>query len=259
MARRKRYLIAGNWKMNVSSSDAENLISGIVGKIADITQVDVLVCPPFTSIPAVKNVLKGSGNIFLGAQNFYPEKNGAYTGEVSAVMLREIGVSHVIIGHSERRTYFKEDDELINRKVRFALGNSLIPILCVGESLEQRKNGKAFATVRDQIEGDLAGVGTNEAKKLIIAYEPVWAIGTGEVATVEIVQEMHSFIRELLKKAFDGRIATSIKILYGGSMKADNAKALLGENDVDGGLIGGASIVAPPFAEIVKIASKLSM
>ncbi|MDR0742718.1 MAG: triose-phosphate isomerase [Puniceicoccales bacterium] len=258
MTEHRKYLVAGNWKMNISSSDVGRLISEINAKIANVTKVDVLVCPPFTSIQAAKDAIGSINNIFLGAQNFYPEKNGPYTGEVSAIMLRELGVSYVIIGHSERRTYFNEDDDFINRKVRFALGSSLIPILCIGETIEQRREGKEFNIIQSQLKDGLKSITVQEVEKLIIAYEPVWAIGTGETATPKIAQEMHAFIRNSLEEMFNAKVANAIRILYGGSMKADNAEELLKENDIDGGLVGGASLKATSFCEIVEIASLLS-
>jgi triosephosphate isomerase len=258
MANGRKYLIAGNWKMNVPSSDAKGLAAEIVDKTQLLSKADVLVCPPFTSIQAVKDIIGAPGGIFLGAQNFYPEKSGAYTGEISPAMLRELGVSHVIVGHSERRSLFGESDALINRKVESALSNSLIPILCIGETIEQRRKGRAFEVVQNQIKIGLANVSLSESKKLVIAYEPVWAIGTGETATPQIAQEMHAFIRAQLKDLFDANAANSIKILYGGSMKAENAAELLRENDIDGGLIGGASLSAKSFVEIIKAANELS-
>ncbi|MDR2776996.1 MAG: triose-phosphate isomerase [Puniceicoccales bacterium] len=258
MAEHRKYLVAGNWKMNISSSDVGRLISEINAKIANITKVDVLVCPPFTSIQAAKDAIGSIGNISLGAQNFYPEKNGPYTGEVSAIMLRELGVSYVIIGHSERRIYFNEDDDFINRKVRFALGSSLIPILCIGETIEQRRDGKEFAIIQSQLKNGLKNITVQEVEKLTIAYEPVWAIGTGETATPKTAQEMHAFIRSFLKEMFNAETANAVKILYGGSMKSDNAEELLKEDDIDGGLIGGASLKATSFCEIIEIANLLS-
>ncbi|MDR2628869.1 MAG: triose-phosphate isomerase [Puniceicoccales bacterium] len=257
MVEHRKYLVAGNWKMNISSSDVGRLLSEINAKIANTTKVDVLICPPFTSIQAAKDAIGSTSNISLGAQNFYPEKNGPYTGEVSAIMLRELGVSYVIIGHSERRIYFNEDDDFINRKVKFALGSSLIPILCIGETIEQRRDGKEFDIIRSQLKNGLKDVTLQEAEKLSIAYEPVWAIGTGETATPKIAQEMHAFIRNFLKEMFSAEVASTIKILYGGSMKNDNAEELLKEDDIDGGLIGGASLKATSFCEIVQIANLL--
>ncbi|MDR1433231.1 MAG: triose-phosphate isomerase [Puniceicoccales bacterium] len=258
MGKSRRYLIAGNWKMNIPSSDAGQLIADIVAKIANVTKMDVLVCPPFTSIHSAKNALAGMAGIFLGAQNFYPEKNGAYTGEISAVMLRELGVSHVIVGHSERRIHFSESDKFINSKVRYALASNLIPILCVGETADQRKKGEELAVVTSQLRSGLGGISQADAKKLTVAYEPVWAIGTGETATAEVAQVMHAFIRNLLVDLFGQKAASTVKILYGGSMRPDNAKDLLGQDDIDGGLIGGASLQAGLFADVVKIAGELA-
>jgi triosephosphate isomerase len=258
MSKSRKYLIAGNWKMNIPSSDAKELVDDIVCKVSKMTKVGILICPPFTSIQAAKDALAETTGILIGAQNFYPEKNGAYTGEVSAVMLRELGVSHVIIGHSERRTYFNEDDRFVNKKVQCALANSLVPVLCVGETISQRRENKELDVIGSQLIGALKGVSQADAKKVIVAYEPVWAIGTGETATPEIAQGMHSFIRGTLADMFGIKIAEMVKILYGGSMKADNAEEILKENDIDGGLIGGASLQAGSFSSIVKIADELS-
>jgi triosephosphate isomerase len=258
VAKNRKYLIAGNWKMNVSSSDARQLIANIIDKVAKITKVSILVCPPSVSIQATRDSLSETSGIFIGAQNFYPERNGAYTGEISAIMLRELGVSHVIVGHSERRMYFNEDDKFINRKVRCALANSLIPILCVGETADQRKSGKEFDVIESQLGLGLECVSSADAKNLVVAYEPVWAIGTGETATPETAQDMHSFIRKFLDGMFGTNVAGGMKILYGGSMKEDNAEEILKKNDIDGGLIGGASLKAGSFAAIVKIANELS-
>jgi triosephosphate isomerase len=258
MSKNRKYLIAGNWKMNVSSSDAVRLVSEIIGEIDYVPKVDILVCPPFTSIQAARSALDGRCPIFLGAQNFYPEKNGAFTGEISAVMLRELGVSHVIVGHSERRANFNDSDDFVNKKVKCAMANSLIPILCVGETADQRKKGKALDVVRAQVESGLNGISQGESGKFVVAYEPVWAIGTGETATPKIAQEMHAFIRGLLENLFDSEYASAVKILYGGSMKPDNAEELLNESDIDGGLIGGASLNYRAFAEIVKTSHGMS-
>ena len=243
--------------MNISSSDAHVLTSEIVDKVGKLKHVDVLICPPFTSLSSARDVMTSHPEIALGAQNFYPAKNGAYTGEVSAVMLRELGVTHAIIGHSERRTYFHEDDDFINKKVIFALENALLPIMCVGETLDQRKAGQENAVIEHQIQSGLHGLTDTQASKIIIAYEPVWAIGTGETATPEMAQEMHAFIRKLLAERFNDDVANDIRILYGGSMKPENVKELLLENDIDGGLIGGASLKASSFCEMIATAESL--
>lgn len=254
---KNKFFMAGNWKMNVPSSDAKSLVEEIVESINYIKNVDVLVCPPFTSIASAKEGLNGSLRVMVGAQNFYPEKSGAYTGEISAIMLREIGVTHVIVGHSERRAYFSEANDFINKKVIAAISNSLVPILCVGETIEQRRAGDAFNVVEEQLLSCLKDVHIDSANKLIIAYEPVWAIGTGETATPEIAQEIHAFIRKLLLEKFGKAISSSIMILYGGSMKPENTCDLLAQEDIDGGLIGGASLKASSFCEMISIADKL--
>lgn len=257
MGQNRKYLIAGNWKMNISSSDTKVLVSEILDKIGKLKHVDILICPPFTSLSFARDVISTSPEIALGAQNFYPEKNGAYTGEVSAVMLRELGVTHVIIGHSERRSYFHEDDDFINKKVLFALENALLPIICVGETLEQRQAGQAQDIIAQQISAGLHGLSNTQAQKIIIAYEPVWAIGTGETATPAIAQDMHKFIRGLLATQFNSDVAKDIRILYGGSMKPENVRELLLEDDIDGGLIGGASLKASSFCEMITKAESL--
>ena len=254
---KNKFFMAGNWKMNVPSSDAKALVEEIVESINDIKNVDVLVCPPFTSIASAKEGLNGSLRVMVGAQNFYPEKSGAYTGEISAIMLREMGVTHVIVGHSERRAYFYEANDFINKKVIAAISNSLVPILCVGETIEQRRAGNAFNVVEEQLLSCLKDVHIDSANKLIIAYEPVWAIGTGETATPEIAQEMHAFIRKLLSEKFGKATSSSIMILYGGSMKPENTRDLLSQEDINGGLIGGASLKASSFCEMISIADKL--
>jgi len=253
MSSRKK-LIAGNWKMNKTSSDAVSLVQEIVAAIGKQTDVDVVVCPPFTSLESVGKALDGS-NLKLGAQNVHPEASGAYTGETSVGMLRALFASYVIIGHSERRSYFHETDAFINQKVLAALKGQLKPILCVGETLGQREAGETLRVVQTQLEGGLEGVAKDQATSVVIAYEPVWAIGTGKVATTEQAQEVHAFIRSLLAKNFGDGVAEKIRILYGGSMKPSNAPELLGQKDIDGGLIGGASLESRSFVELVKAAS----
>lgn len=254
----RRYIIAGNWKMNKTSSDAEELVKAILVETGEQTEVSVVVCPPFTALERVATLLASSNYLQLGAQNMHPEASGAYTGEISAGMLRNLYVSHVILGHSERRQYFGEDDAFINRKVLTALENNLKPILCVGETLAEREADQTLDVVRKQIEGGLANVPAEKADQVIIAYEPVWAIGTGKTATPEMAQAVHADIRSLLKKQFGEEIANRIRILYGGSMKPDNADALLAQPDIDGGLIGGASLEAKSFGKLVQSALKAS-
>ncbi len=249
----RRKLIAGNWKMNKTAADGVALIKDITAEIGRLGSVDIVVCPPFTALESAAKALEGQ-SVKLGAQNMHPEKNGAYTGEVSAEMLRGLFVSHVILGHSERRTYFAETDAFINKKVTASLANQLKPILCVGETLAEREAGQTLAVVQKQTEGGLAGVTAEQITNVVIAYEPVWAIGTGKVATTAQAQEVHAFIRDLLTKLYGAPLAQKIRILYGGSMKPSNAPELLAEKDIDGGLIGGASLEARSFIDLVKAA-----
>ena len=249
----RKKVIAGNWKMNKTATEAVTLTQDIIEAVGRETSVDVVLCPPFTALSAVAHALEGQA-VRLGAQNMHPEKNGAYTGEVSAEMLRTLYVTHVILGHSERRTYFGETDAFINKKVLAALVNELKPILCVGETLAEREAGSTLAVVQRHVEGGLAGVKPGQITTVIIAYEPVWAIGTGKVATTAQAQEVHAFIRDLLTKLYGAPLAQKVRILYGGSMKPANAVELLAEKDIDGGLIGGASLEAKSFIELVKAA-----
>ena len=252
----RRKLIAGNWKMNKTSADAVALVTEIVATIGRQADVDVVVCPPFTAIECVAKALDGS-TVRLGAQNMHPEASGAFTGEISAGMLRALFATHVILGHSERRAYFGETDAFINKKVVAALKAQLKPILCVGETLAERESGSTLKVVQTQLEGGLEGVGKELAPSVVIAYEPVWAIGTGQVATTEQAQEVHAFIRGLLVKLFGEPVAQKIRLLYGGSMKPANAPDLLAQKDIDGGLIGGASLEARSFVELVTAAAAI--
>jgi triosephosphate isomerase len=250
----RKKLIAGNWKMNKTSSDAVALVSEIVAAVGRATDVDVVVCPPFTSLESVFKAIDGS-TVKLGAQNMHPEASGAYTGETSAAMLRALFASYVIVGHSERRTYFAETDAFINQKVLAALKAQLKPILCVGETLGERESGSTLKVVQTQLEGALEGVSKDLATSVVLAYEPVWAIGTGKVATTEQAQEVHAFIRGLLTKLFGAATSGKMRILYGGSMKPANAAELLMQKDIDGGLIGGASLESRSFVDLVKAAA----
>ena len=250
----RRKLIAGNWKMNKTASDAVSLAAEIAAGVGSRSDVDVVVCPPFTSLESVGKAIDGS-LIKLGAQNMHHEASGAYTGEISAQMLRAIFATYVILGHSERRSLFGETDEFINKKVLASLKNQLRPILCVGESLAEREAGTTLKIVQGQLERCLEGVGKDQAPTLIVAYEPIWAIGTGKVATSEQAQEVHGFIRGLLGKLFGEPIAQKVRILYGGSMKPSNAAELLAQNDIDGGLIGGASLEPRSFVELIRAAA----
>ena len=251
MCRKK--VIAGNWKMNKTATEAVTLATDISEAVGRETSVDIVLCPPCTALQSVGHALEGQA-IKLGAQNMHPEMNGAYTGEVSAEMLRALYVTHVILGHSERRTYFAETDAFINKKVLAALAHQLKPILCVGEALAEREAGSTLAVVQRHVEAGLARVTKEQITNVIIAYEPVWAIGTGKVATTAQAQEVHAFIRDLLTKLYGAPLAQKVRILYGGSMKPANAAELLAEKDIDGGLIGGASLEAKSFIELVKAA-----
>jgi triosephosphate isomerase len=249
----RKKLIAGNWKMNKTAADGVALARDLSTEIGRETSVDVVLCPPFTALESVAHVLEGSA-LKLGAQNMHAEKNGAFTGEVSAEMLRALFVTHVILGHSERRTYFGETDAFINKKVLGALANELKPILCVGETLAEREAGTTLAVIQRQLEGGLQGVTKEQITSTVIAYEPVWAIGTGKVASTAQAQEVHAFIRDLLTKLYGAPLAQKVRILYGGSMKPANAAELLAEKDIDGGLIGGAALEAKSFIDLVKAA-----
>ena len=253
----RNLLVAGNWKMNCGPAETADLLQGIKGSDISIPDnVDVLVCPPMISLMTASKELEGTG-IALGAQNVHSEDNGAYTGEVSTKMLNEIDCEYVILGHSERRQYFGETDTTVNAKVVKALSDGLRPVICVGESLKQRKAGEHQLIVRKPIEAALVEVDESNAAKLVIAYEPIWAIGTGETATPDQAQEMHKMIRSVLSDLYDDA-ANQVQILYGGSMKPHNAKELMSQPDVDGGLIGGASLKADSFTEIIQIADNLS-
>jgi len=252
----RKYLIAGNWKMNKTAGEAKELVREILLAVGPQTEVGVVVCPPFTALESAATALDGS-NVQLGAQNMHPKSEGAYTGEISPVMLRSLFCTYVILGHSERREYFGETDAFINEKVLAALESSLRPILCVGETLAQREAGQTFDVVTTQLQGGLKGVAQEYADQVVIAYEPVWAIGTGKTATPEMAQEVHALIRKLLVEKF-GDAGTRIRILYGGSMKPNNASELLDQEDIDGGLIGGASLQAKSFVELVEIAKSKS-
>ncbi|HET8865513.1 MAG TPA: triose-phosphate isomerase [Gracilimonas sp.] len=254
----RRLLIAGNWKMNCGPYDAAELLEGLKTKKAEVDEhVDVLVCPPFVSIGMAVKYLYDT-DIQVGAQNLHFEENGAFTGEISGSMLAESGCNYVIVGHSERRQYFGETDESVNKRTQIALEHKLAPIICVGESLEERQKDEHFELVKDQITAALKGISETNALDVVIAYEPIWAIGTGETATPEQAQVMHEYIRTVISDIYSNETAEQINILYGGSMKPANAHELLSQPDVDGGLIGGASLDADSFSEIITIAEELS-
>ena len=254
----RKYLIAGNWKMNAGPKDGKKLAENLSEKWSGHSfNVDVLVCPPYLSVPAVVSQLNNT-EIQTGTQNLYTEDNGAFTGEISTSMIKEAGCSYAIAGHSERREYFEESDEFIAKKVKKALDDGLKPILCVGEKLDQRKSGNHKKVVQDQLNTVLEYLKPEHATDLVVAYEPVWAIGTGETASPEQAQEMHEFIRGLITKKWTETESAKVQILYGGSMKPANAEELLSQPDVDGGLIGGASLDADSFSKIIEIAESLS-
>jgi len=247
----KRYLIAGNWKMNKTTGESIELAQKLVESLKDVNDRDILICPPFTALYSVYQVIKGT-NIKLGAQDVFYENSGAFTGEISPIMLKDVGCEYVIIGHSERRHIIGETDELINKKIKAAINNGLKTILCVGELLEEREAGKTLEVVKTQIEKGLNGVSKEEMKNIVIAYEPVWAIGTGKTAKPEDAQEVHAYIRELLSKLYSKEIADETIIQYGGSVKASNIDSLMAMPDIDGALVGGASLIAEEFTRIVK-------
>ncbi|MEI7641013.1 MAG: triose-phosphate isomerase [bacterium] len=243
--------IAGNWKMYKDVKEAAALATALKLVLKDVTDVDVAVCPPFVDIYTVAQILKDT-NIKVGAQNMYPKTEGAFTGEISPLMLRSAGCEYVIIGHSERRQYFKESNEEINTKVKFALECNLLPILCVGETLEEREKGIMKEVVKSHLTGGLKDITADKAVHVTIAYEPVWAIGTGKTASPEQAQEVHAYIRELLKGLYDEKTSQTIRIQYGGSVKPGNAKELMSKPDIDGALVGGAALKAEDFEGIIK-------
>ena len=253
----RKQLIAGNWKMHNDVSDAQSLARHLCDRLSDVSFADVVICPPFVDVYPVSIILRQKeSKILLGAQNMHPEPKGAFTGEISADMLISAGAKLVILGHSERRHIFNESDEFINRKVKSALAAGLVPILCIGELLEERNAQKTEDVLSNQLRGSLDGVSVNNPHSIIIAYEPVWAIGTGVNATPEQAQEAQKFIRQLLSDMWSGEIASEIRILYGGSVKPENAEALLSQPDVDGALVGGASLSAESFEKIVRCAKR---
>ena len=251
----KKILIAGNWKMNKLSLDAEGFIKELRAKNLP-NEKDICILAPFTLIAGVGKALEGS-EIGFGAQNVHFEESGAYTGEISVPMLKELGVTHCIVGHSERREYFNETDDTVNRKLMALIAAGITPILCVGESLEVREGGGEQTFVAGQLIADFSGISASDAAKIVIAYEPIWAIGTGRTATPEQAEEMCAFIRGVLSGIYDMATGDSLMILYGGSMKPGNAKELLEKPDINGGLIGGASLKADDFAAIAEAAASL--
>ncbi|MEQ2129323.1 triose-phosphate isomerase [Caldanaerobacter subterraneus KAk] len=245
----RRPIIAGNWKMHKTPSEAVKLVEELIPLVKD-AKAEVVVIPPFVDLTEVARVIKGT-NILLGAQNMFWEEKGAYTGEISPVMLKEIGVTYVVIGHSERRQYFKETDEMVNKKVLSALSHDLKPIVCVGESLSQREEGKTYDVVLTQTREALKGLSEEDITKVVIAYEPVWAIGTGKNATPQDANEVIKAIRNTIAELYGKDKAEMVRIQYGGSVKPDNISGFMAESDIDGALVGGASLVAEDFAKIV--------
>jgi len=247
----RRLIIAGNWKMNKTVAEGLDLVNGIKRELTNVKEVDIVVCPPFTALGEVSRAVLNS-NIRLGAQNMSENGYGAYTGEIAAGMLKEFSVRYVILGHSERRQYQKETDALIAKKALAAHGAALKPIVCVGETLAEREGGLTEKVLDTQVRGSLAGLSKDQIAETVVAYEPVWAIGTGKTATAGQAQEAHAFIRRLIGKLFDESIARRVRIQYGGSVKPSNARELMGLPDVDGALVGGASLEGRSFADIVR-------
>ncbi len=247
----RKPLIAGNWKMQNTVSETIELLNSLKRNLIDCNEVDVLVCPPYTSLSDANDTLTDAG-ISLGAQNIYWEEKGAFTGEISPVMLKDVGCTYAIIGHSERRQYFGETNETVNKRIRAALKADFTPIVCIGEVLSQREAGETLNVIGNQLKEGLAGFQKEDIGKMVIAYEPVWAIGTGKTATPEQAQEVHKFIRDWIKDNVSDDISKELRILYGGSVKPSNIKELIQQPDIDGGLVGGASLDAASFVDIVK-------
>jgi len=243
--------ITGNWKMNKTVREALDLVRQLKVAISGTEGVEVAIAPPFTALYAVHKELEGS-SIRLAAQNLFWEEKGAYTGEVSPLMLKEVGCQYVIIGHSERRQFFGEMDETVNRKIRAALIQGLNPIFCIGETLKEREGGKTFSVIERQVEGGLKDLSEKQMKTLVIAYEPVWAIGTGKTATPQQAEEIHQFIREKMGKLYSRESAGRIRIQYGGSVTPENIQGLMSQEDIDGALVGGASLKSETFLKIVR-------
>jgi triosephosphate isomerase len=252
----RRTIIAGNWKMYKILKEAEEIAIGLKRELYQIDNLDIVICPPYTLLMNLADDLEDS-NIAIGAQDVYWQEEGAFTGEVSCKMLKDAGCKFVIIGHSERRLYFGETNESVNKKVKAALSCGLTPIICVGETLAERENNLTFKVLDDHIQNGLKAISAQESLGIVIAYEPVWAIGTGKTATPRQAQEAHKYIRDLLKKLYNEETANDVRIQYGGSVKPDNITELISESDIDGALVGGASLQLESFATIVKKASEV--
>jgi triosephosphate isomerase len=251
MNKARKLIVAGNWKMNKTVAEALDLVGDLKIELANIKEVDIVVCPPFTALSEVSKAVLDS-NLRLGAQNMSEHNVGAYTGEIAAVMLKEFSVRYVILGHSERRQYQKESDELISKKAQAVHAASLKPIVCVGETLAEREANQMEKVLEKQLRGSLAGITKDQIAETVVAYEPVWAIGTGKTATTAQAQEAHAFIRRLLTDIYDEPAARRVRIQYGGSVKPANARELMSQPDVDGALVGGASLEPRSFADIIK-------
>ena len=251
----RKTIIAANWKMNKLPSEVKAFAEGLHPCAARAKWCDIVVCVPFVSIPAAVRAFKDT-RVLVGAENVSEHESGAYTGEVSAAMLADLGVKYVIVGHSERRAYFGESDDLINRKAKAVLAAGVYPIICVGETLEQREAGVTFELIDYQIKAAFSGIPAREAKKCVVAYEPVWAIGTGKTASAEDANEVCKAIRAKIREMYDARVARAVTIQYGGSMNEKNAEGLLSQPDVDGGLIGGASLVPEKFSAVIDAANQ---
>ncbi len=251
----RKPLIAGNWKMYKTCSEAVETARHLVKLVADAKDVDIMVAPQFTALAPVSEIINGS-LISLGGQNLFWEKEGAYTGEISAEMLIAAGCNHVIIGHSERRQYFGETDDTVNKKISAAIKEKLIPVFCVGESEKERESKDTFSVLDKQLVKGLEGFSSDQLEKLVVAYEPIWAIGTGRTATSDQAQEVHQFLRSMLEKIFEDSFSKTIRILYGGSVKPENIAELMAMPDIDGALVGGASLDAETFSKIVLFKTK---
>lgn len=247
----RRPIIGGNWKMNKTLGEAEQFAKGIAAELEGDEGVDTVIFPPFISVRRVGELLEDT-DIEVGAQNMFWEEKGAYTGEVSPLMLKDAGCTYVILGHSERRQYFGESDESINKKIRAAFEAALLPVVCVGERLQERKKGMAEKVVESQLRKCFSGLDSSQVAQIVVAYEPIWAIGTGETATPQQAQHMHQFIRNILQELYNQDTANLVRIQYGGSVKAHNIKQLMEQPDIDGALVGGASLKVDSFAKIVK-------
>lgn len=249
---KNRPIIGGNWKMQKTIGESKAFIIDLLSKIEDMQEkVDIVIIPPFTSINAVSEALKGK-KIYTGGQNMYFEEKGAFTGEISASMLLDAGATYVVLGHSERRAIFKESSDLVSKKVKAAVKKGLKPILCIGETKEERVSGKTEAILKEQLTGSLNGITKEEMASIVIAYEPVWAIGTGLTATPAQAQDAHAYVRKLLADMYDDGVSKKTRIQYGGSVKPENAKELFSQPDIDGGLVGGASLEVKSFVDIIK-------